>query len=222
MIVDFSLRSPKIYLTESGLVKLGYYRNPKGEKDTLRFEDIKYGFNDQISPDDSVVINYKKRDIWFIGELLYLLLTFKMPFNPNKLMYAKKFSPPPEIYSAGIKDLLTKCLESYSEKRPSIKNILQSSVIKDRINNYLNEVQYDEDLYKILAKKYKDSQTKKQYGEDKKESPKEAKINEEKNTSETNKDKDQEKKIISDRDKLNNIFKKKPAGKKMKKNLVSN
>ena len=80
------------------------------------------------------------------------------------------------------------------EKRPTIKDILQLPIIKDRINNFLNEVQYDKNLYKIIVNKYKDNKKIKKYEEDKEKQSKENDINKEEKTSEKNEDEDEDKK----------------------------
>ena len=85
-----------------------------------------------------------------------------MPFSANSLPLLKikinrgVFKPPPNAYSTEIRDLLNKCLTLKPEQRPSINEILNLPLIKDRINNFLKEVQYDQDLSKTMVKKYKD------------------------------------------------------------------
>ena len=193
----FSLILKKNYnffLTKSGIVKLDYCPFLKGLKDTWGKNDFSYKDNDKM--------NDEEINIMLLGELLYQLLTFKKPFNtkssslPNKVDY----SPVPEIYSEGIKDILKNCLNLNTKKITSINDILQLPIIKDRINNFLNEVQYDKNLYTIIAKKYKDKNKIKNFEEDKEKQSKETNIKEKK---------------VNDKNKVLKFFKEK-AGKKAK------
>ena len=162
-IIHRDLKSGNVFLMKSGLVKLGDFGIAKGLKSTWEKAKTMVGTPYYLSPE---IINSKpydsKCDIWALGILLYELMTFKMPFNAVSLPLLSikinrgVYQPPPGTYSSEIKDLLKKCLTLEPEKRPSIDDILQLPLIKNRINNFLNEVQYDQDLSKTMAKKYKD------------------------------------------------------------------
>ena len=196
-IFNYGLSIKNICLTKSGIVKLCDSINCKGFKETWNTYDfLCKGFYD-ISPEEMKGRPHDaKSDIWLLGELLYQLLTFKMPFNTDtkSLSFHKNYNyyPLPKIYSEGIKDILKKCLIVEPEKRPTIKDILQLPIIKDRINNFLNEVQYDKNLYKIIVNKYKDNKKIKKYEEDKEKQSKENDINKEEKTSEKNEDEDED------------------------------
>jgi len=93
-------------------------------------------------------------------------MTFQMPFNAVSLpMLSIKinrgvYKAPPSTYSSDIRNLLKKCLTVNPDKRPSIDEILKLPLIKNRINNFLKEVQYDQDLHTTIAKKYKEERNK--------------------------------------------------------------
>ena len=148
---------------KSGIVKLGDFGISKGLKITGEKAKTLVGTPYYLAPE---IINNQpydsKIDIWALGVLLYELMTFKMPFNATSLPLLSikinkgVYSPPSSSYSSEIKDLLKKCLTLDPEKRPSIDDILKLPLIKERIKNFLNEVQYDQDLSNNITKKYKD------------------------------------------------------------------
>ena len=224
-IIHRDLKSGNVFLMKSGIVKLGDFGIAKGLKSTWEKAKTMVGTPYYLSPEIIKNEPYdSKSDIWALGVLLYELMTFKMPFNAVSLPLLSikinrgVYQPPPGIYSAEIKDLLKKCLTLEPEKRPSIDAILQLPLIKNRINNFLSEVQYDQDLSKTMAKKYKD---KKREEKHKKKEENENKNNKKdnqdnnlttsakstNNTSKGNNDEKKETRAI-DRNKFNTIRKK--------------
>jgi NIMA (never in mitosis gene a)-related kinase len=162
-IIHRDLKGGNVFLMQSGLVKLGDFGIAKGLKTSTEKAKTTVGTPYYLSPE---IINNKpydtKSDIWSLGVLLYQMMSFKMPFNAQSLPLLSikinrgVYSPPPSVYSAELRDILKRCLTQDPEKRPSVNEILQLPIIKDRINNFLSEVQYDQDLSKNMAKKYKD------------------------------------------------------------------
>jgi len=148
---------------KSGIVKLGGFEISKPLKKVVIKADKMAQRLYYLSPE---ILSNKpydvKSDIWALGILLYELLTFKMPFNAQSLpLLCNKinrgdYAPPSSEYSSEIRDLLKKCLNTNPDIRPSIDEILNLPLIKNRINNISDEVQYDQDLYTIIVKKYKD------------------------------------------------------------------
>ena len=169
-IIHRKLKSGNIFLMKSGIVKLGDFGIAKGLQSTWEKARTFVGTPYFLSPE---IISNKpydaKSDIWALGVLLYELMTFKMPFNAVSLPLLSikinrgVYKPPPSTYSHEIRDLLKKCLTVDPEKRPSIDEILKLSLIKNRINNFLKEVQYDQDLHNTIAKKYKEERQKKKH-----------------------------------------------------------
>jgi len=190
---------------KSGIVKLGGFKISKPLKKVVikadKMEQRLYYLSPEILSNKPYNV---KSDIWALGILLYELLTFKMPFNDqslNKLtikINKGDYAQPSSEYSSEIKDLLKKCLTTNPDIRPSIDEILNLPLIKNRINNKLNEVQYDQDLSTIMVKKYKD---KKKEGK--------GKHHQEKTTKEPDKKENPGKKLINDKNKITNILKKK-------------
>ena len=235
-IIHRDLKSGNVFLMKSGLVKLGDFGIAKGLKSTWEKAKTMVGTPYYLSPE---IINSKpydsKCDIWALGILLYELMTFKMPFNAVSLPLLSikinrgVYQPPPGTYSSEIRDLLKKCLTLEPEKRPSIDDILQLPLIKNRINNFLNEVQYDQDLSKTMAKKYKDKKKEERHKKKKEKENENNKKDDQdsnKNTNETthanNDEKKETKKLVNDPNKNREFLQKRKEGKKKTENKLSN
>ena len=169
-IIHRDLKSGNIFLMKSGIVKVGDFGIAKGLQSTWEKAKTLVGTPYFLSPE--IISNQPydaKSDIWALGVLLYELMTFKMPFNAVSLPLLSikinrgVYKPPPSSYSKEIRDLLKSCLTVDQNKRPSIDDILKLPLIKKRINNFLKEVQYDQDLLCTMAKKYKEERKKKKH-----------------------------------------------------------
>ena len=162
-VIHRDLKSGNVFLTKSGLVKLGDFGISKGFKNTWEKAITKVGTPYYLSPE---IISSKpydsKSDIWALGVLLYEMMTYKMPFNANSfaslsLKIIKGFyKEPPSSYSKDLIDLVKRCLNRDPKKRPSAENILKLPFIQKRIFGYLNEIQYNENLSITIIKKYKE------------------------------------------------------------------
>ena len=220
-IIHRDLKSGNVFLMKSGIVKLGDFGIAKGLKSTWEKAKTMVGTPYYLSPEIITGKPYdSKSDIWALGVLLYELMTFEMPFNAVSLPLLSikinrgVYQPPPGIYSSEIKDLLKKCLTLEPEKRPSIDEILKLPLIKNRINNFLTEVQYDQDLSKTMTKKYKDKKREEKHKQkEEKENKNDKKDNQDNNTSTStnntskgNNDKEKEtKQSACDRNQFNSI-----------------
>ena len=162
-IIHRDLKSGNVFLTKSGLVKLGDFGIAKGFKNTWEKAKTKVGTPYYISPE---IINSKpydsKSDIWALGVLIYEMMTYKMPFNATSFASLSLkiirgfYQAPPSSYSKDLSDLVKRCLNMDPKKRPSAENILKLPFIQKRIFGYLNEIQYNENLSITIIKKYKE------------------------------------------------------------------
>ena len=169
-IIHRDLKSGNIFLMKSGIVKLGDFGIAKGLQSTWEKAKTLVGTPYFLSPEIITNKPYDaKCDIWALGVLLYELMTFRMPFNAVSLPLLSikinrgVYKPPPSTYSSEIRDLLKKCLTVDPDQRPSIDDILKLPLIKNRINNFLKEVEYDQNLHSTMAKKYKEERKKKKH-----------------------------------------------------------
>ena len=162
-IIHRDLKSGNVFLTKSGLVKLGDFGIAKGFKNTWEKAKTKVGTPYYLSPE---IISSKpydsKSDIWALGVLIYEMMTFKMPFNANSLpslslkIIRGYYQAPPTSYSKDLIDLVKRCLNLDPKKRPSAENILKLPFIKKRIFGYLDEIKFNEDLSITIINKYKE------------------------------------------------------------------
>ena len=163
-IIHRDLKSGNVFLMKSGLVKLGDFGISKKFQNTLDKAKTMIGTPYYLSPE---IIDNKpydsKIDIWSLGVLLYEMMTFKMPFNANSLpMLSIKilngtYPPPPKLYTPELREIVSRCLNIDPAKRPSIQEILKTPIIRNRIKKFLDQVEYNKEFSKTIAKKYKEN-----------------------------------------------------------------
>ena len=163
-IIHRDLKSGNVFLMKCGLVKLGDFGIAKGFKNTMDKAKTMVGTPYYLSPEILENKPYDaKSDIWSLGVLLYEMMTFKMPFNANSLpMLSVKimrgnYPPPPAVYTKDLREIVSKCLTVIPSRRPSIQEILRMPIIQNRIRNFLDEIQYNKEFSKTIAKKYKEN-----------------------------------------------------------------
>ena len=175
-IIHRDLKSQNIFLTKTGLVKLGDFGIAKNLNCTWQKAKTMIGTPYYLSPE---IVNNKpysfKSDIWSLGVLLYEMMALKMPFDANSLpmltlkIIKGNYAPPPQRYTADLRNLISQLLNVDPDKRPSVDQILKLPIIKNRIKNYLNEIDYNKEFSKSIVKLYKEKkpQIKKDFKEEK-------------------------------------------------------
>ena len=163
-IIHRDLKSGNVFLMKSGLVKLGDFGIAKGFQNTMDKAKTMVGTPYYLSPE---IIENKpydaKSDIWSLGVLLYEMMTFKMPFNANSLpnlslkIMRGNYPPPPSLYTRDLREIVIRCLKVNPSGRPRIQEILSMPIIQNRIRNFLDEVQYNKEFSRTIAKKYKEN-----------------------------------------------------------------
>ena len=67
------------------------------------------------------------------------------------------YPPPPSVYTKDLREIVSKCLNVNPSKRPKIQDILRMPIVKNRILNFLDEIQYNKEFSKTIAKQYKEN-----------------------------------------------------------------
>jgi len=160
-ILHRDLKSQNIFLTKNGLIKLGDFGIAKCLNYTLEKVKTVVGTPYYLSPEIVENRPYSfKSDIWSLGVLLYELICLKMPFDASSLpmLYIKiirgVYSPIPNNFSKELKLLVNMLLTIDSEKRPCINDILKLPYLKNRIRNFLSEMEFNNEFSNIILKKY--------------------------------------------------------------------
>ena len=139
-IIHRDLKTQNIFLTKKNEIKLGDFGISKNLKKTLDKAYTIIGTPYYFSPE---LINNEpydyKTDIWSLGILLYELCCLKLPFQGNNIAQLSMkilkgvYQPLPNIYSNDIKVLVKKMLNVNKNKRPSIYDIINYRIIKEKI-----------------------------------------------------------------------------------------
>jgi len=170
-ILHRDIKSQNIFLTKNGLVKLGDFGIAKCLDGTLDKAKTIVGTPYYLSPE---IVNNKpyafKSDIWSLGILLYEMCALKMPFDGNSLpqlslkISSGAYNPLPPCFSRELRNLVAWMLNKEINKRPNINEILKQSIVKSRIKQYLNEVEYSKEFshtilhnFNVLKDKPKDN-----------------------------------------------------------------
>ena len=130
-ILHRDLKSQNIFLTNTGMVKLGDFGISKCLDFTLAKARTIIGTPYYLSPELIQNIPYSyKSDIWSLGVLLYEMTALKMPFDGDNLpllalkIQKGEYEKLSNRWSSDLKQLIYSLLNVNPDKRPSIKEIL--------------------------------------------------------------------------------------------------
>ena len=126
-ILHRDLKAGNIFLTKSGIVKLGDFGIAKVLSNTVEKAVTIVGTPYYLSPEIIQNSPYSfKSDIWSLGVLLYEMIALQPPFNgANIHMLAMqivngKFKQLPNTYSYELRGLVSKLMCQDPNKRPNI------------------------------------------------------------------------------------------------------
>lgn len=135
-IIHRDLKGQNIFLTKSGIIKLGDFGIARVLTNTRDNARTMVGTPYYISPE---IIENKpysfKTDMWSLGVILYELCALKPPFNGDSLHFLAlkivrgAYTPIPSQYSKEMKGLVSALLQTDPNKRPTIANILGKWII---------------------------------------------------------------------------------------------
>lgn len=132
-ILHRDLKSQNIFLTKSGIVKLGDFGIAKILNSTRENARTMIGTPYYLSPEivDNKPYSFKS-DIWSLGVILYELCTSRPPFDAGSIpqlalkIVKGQFSPIVHNYSKDLKALVSLLLTVDPVKRPTVNQILSN------------------------------------------------------------------------------------------------
>ena len=135
------LKSPNVFLTMSGLIKLGDFGFSR-EYDSTVSDNVGSTFCGTpyyLAPELWNQAPYgKKADMWSIGVILYELMTLKKPFSGSSMrdlvqnVMSGNVDPLPEVYSKELRDLCLSLLSLDPEKRPSVPEVFECPLVRSQ------------------------------------------------------------------------------------------
>lgn len=146
-ILHRDLKSQNIFLTRSGMVKLGDFGVSRVLERTVDFAATQVGTPYYMPPEICNGSKYNSKcDIWSLGIVMYELMTLGLPFKGSSMQQLLRnivSQPFPSVsssrYCQELRLLLENMLCKNHTKRPGINMILRSPVILNRIANYLDD-----------------------------------------------------------------------------------
>ena len=144
-IIHRDLKSANVFLSKlNNKCKIGDLNTGKVIKNNINKNKGNYqiGTPYYFSPEiwNNGEVSYKS-DIWALGCIIYEMCSLKMPFKGKNMMELKdnickgKFEKINSRYSKELWELIKSLLVIDPEKRPNCDKILESKIIKDKLNN---------------------------------------------------------------------------------------
>ena len=162
-IIHRDLKAQNIFLEKNGTIKLGDFGIAKVLDQTAAQAATQVGTPYYISPEIIKGKQYSfETDIWSLGVLLYEMWALDVPIKAKNLheLYMKisnwkRVPSIPSRYSQALQDLVDEILVADPKKRPTINQILKSDLLKERVKNYLNRIDFEEEFsHTILHNQY--------------------------------------------------------------------
>ena len=146
-ILHRDLKSQNVFMTSTGLVKLGDFGVSRIMGNTGELASTQIGTPYYMSPEIMNGQRYNsKTDIWSLGCILYELLCLKLPFDGmnmrqlcHNIINSNPLNPPinftKDLRELAVRDLLAK----NPKMRPTINAILSKPLMREKITSCLNE-----------------------------------------------------------------------------------
>lgn len=133
------LKSPNVFLTMSGLIKLGDFGFSREYDDTVSDNVAKTfcGTPYYLAPELWNQAPYsKKADMFSLGVILYELMALQKPFSGStmrelvKNLMARNVDPLPGHYSQELRDMCMSMLSLEAENRPSVTDLFETPLVR--------------------------------------------------------------------------------------------
>ncbi|XP_053640197.1 uncharacterized protein [Cherax quadricarinatus] len=145
-VLHRDLKSQNIFLTRSGLIKLGDFGIARILNSSVDMATTMIGTPSYMSPELFAGLPYNyKSDIWALGCLLYELATLKHPFPVRDMssliyrIYSGKVERISSHYSKDLQYLVRSLMTCNVEHRPNTSWILHQPFIRRHILVFLND-----------------------------------------------------------------------------------
>ena len=145
-ILHRDLKSQNIFLMNDGRVKLGDFGIAKVLDKTDDQAQTQIGTPYYLSPELCESSPYgRPSDIWALGIVLYEMMTLELPFQAKSIpalihkicSLEPSFAKAEAAYSPELVRLLKNILQKDPDKRPTVKEIARSAILKDFGNTAL-------------------------------------------------------------------------------------
>ena len=156
-IIHRDIKPENIFLNNLGQIKLGDFGISK-YLETMKKAHTFAGSSEYLAPEIISEGNYSfEADIWSLGITFYELMTFSKPFSGNppgiffKIMKNKVNPITDEFYSKELRNLVQKMLNKNPQKRPKPKDILKMKFVKNRMESFLHENNFNaKDSFNVI------------------------------------------------------------------------
>ncbi len=134
-IIHRDLKCQNIFLTTSGIVKLGDFGIARVLNNTHANAKTMVGTPYYLAPELVQNKPYSfEADLWSLGVILYELCALKPPFNANSIhalalkIVKGSYAPIPACYSKDMNKLLSQLLVLDSSKRMRVRDLLSNEI----------------------------------------------------------------------------------------------
>ena len=163
-IMHRDIKPSNIFLIKN-IAKLGDFGVAKVLNSKLKHTKTMVATPQYLAPEIINKQNYSyKADIWSLGITFYQLMYLTYPFEgktdeeiqKNIVAGKRKEISNPFSYDSKLVELINKMLSKRPEERPSAAEILDYTIISQRMYSYLKENEYDQLVAKKTIKNYED------------------------------------------------------------------